>query len=32
MRFDKADRNRDRELTPEEFATTKPKAKPTCRL
>ena len=31
MRFDTADRNRDRELTPEEFASTKPKAKPACR-
>lgn len=31
MRFDKADRNRDRELNPEEFATTKLKIKPTCR-
>jgi hypothetical protein len=32
-RFDKADRNANRELTPAEFATTKPKkrAKPACR-
>lgn len=32
-RFDEADKNRNRELTPEEFATTKPKpaAKPVCR-
>ncbi|MXP43576.1 EF-hand domain-containing protein [Allopontixanthobacter sediminis] len=32
-RFDGADRNRHRELTPEEFATTRPKpaAKPVCR-
>ncbi len=32
-RFDKADRNSNRELTPEEFATTRPKkkAKPACK-
>ncbi len=32
-RFDKADANRDRDLTPSEFATTRPKkrAKPACK-